>query len=245
MITVRQLNTRNRRDVQDWIALPYRIYRDEPMWVPQLMKDARFQLDREKNPFYLYGHADFFIAEMDGVPVGRIAVLENRRLNNWRKEHTAFFYLFETIESLDVAKALFEKAIAWAQGRRLNRLVGPKGFITIDSVGMLAQGFERFPAMGMPWNYPYYNEFKETDYLSGRIPIDFPVPDRVFRIAEIARKRYGYTTRTYRNKKELIPVVKHVIDAYNRSFIQNWEFAPVADSEAEVLAHKILGSGYI
>jgi GNAT superfamily N-acetyltransferase len=174
-------------------------------------------------------------------------VLENRRLNNWRKEHTAFFYLFEAIESFDVTEALFDKAIDWVRARHLNRLVGPKGFLTIDPVGMLAQGFERFPAMGMPWNYSYYNEYmerlgfeKETDYLSGWIPIDFPVPDRIFRIAEIAKKRYGYTTRTYHSKKELIPVVKQVIDAYNRSFIQNWEFAPVSDSEAGVLAHRIL-----
>ena len=247
MITLRQIHPKNRKDVRDWIHLPYLIYQNGPMWVPPLMKDARFQLDRERNPFYIYGHADFFIAEKDGVPAGRLAVLENRRLNNWRKERTAFFYLFETIESFDVAEALFDKAIAWARTRRLDRLVGPKGFLTIDPVGMLAQGFERFPAMGMPWNYPYYNEFmerlgfaKETDYLSGMIPVDFPLPDRIFRIAEVAKKRYGYTTRTYHSKKELVPVVKHVIDTYNRSFTQNWEFAPVSDSEAPVLAHKIL-----
>jgi len=90
MITLRQINPRNSQDMRDWIALPYHIYQNEPLWVPQLMKDARFQLDREKNPFYIYGHADFFIAEKDGAPAGRIAVLENRRLNNWRKERTAF-----------------------------------------------------------------------------------------------------------------------------------------------------------
>ena len=247
MIAIRKLDTRNPNDVKDWIALPYRIYENEPMWVPQLVKDARFQLNREKNPFYIYGYADFFIAEKDGVPAGRIAVLENRRLNNWRNERTAFFYLFETIESFDVAEALFETALAWARRRELNRIVGPKGFITIDSVGMLAQGFERLPAMGMAWNYPYYNEFmerlgfkKETDYTSGRIPTDFPVPDRIFRIAEIAKKRYGYRAVTYRSKKELIPVVKNVIHTYNQSFTNNWEFAPVSDSEATVLAHKIL-----
>ena len=247
MVAIRKLDVRNPQDVRDWIALPYRIYQDAPMWVPQLMKDARFQLDRQKNPFYLYGHADFFLAEKDGTGVGRIAVLENRRINNWRKERTAFFYLFETIDSFEVAEALFETAFGWAQRRGLNRLVGPKGFLTIDSVGMLAQGFERFPAMGMPWNFPYYNEFmerlgfeKETDYMSGWIPIDYPVPDRIFRIAEISQKRYGYYTVSYHSKKDLIPVVKNVIDTYNQSFTQNWEFAPISDSEATVLAHKIL-----
>ncbi len=247
MLSIRPLNPRNPHDVRAWIELPYRLYQNEPLWVPQLAKDARFQLDREKNPFYIYGHADFFLAERHGIPVGRIAVLENRRLNQWRSERTAFFYLFEAEESFDVAEALFETAFRWAQRRGLNRIIGPKGFLTIDSVGMLAQGFERFPAMGMAWNYPYYNEFmerlgfeKETDYLSGWIPIDFPVPQKVFRIAELAKQRYGYRTVRYQSKKELIPIVHHVIETYNRSFTQNWEFAPISDSEAPVLAHKIL-----
>ncbi len=247
MITIRQLDTRSAHDVQDWIALPHRIYADAPLWVPQLDKDARFQLNREKNPFYLYGHADFFIAEKNGVPAGRIAVLDNRRLNIWRGERTAFFYLFESIDDFDVARALFERAFAWAQKRRLDKIVGPKGFLTIDPVGMLAQGFERFPAMGMPWNFPYYNDFmerlgfeKETDYTSGWIPIDFPVPDRVFRIAELAQKRYGYHIQLYHSKKELTPIVDNVIQTYNRAFIENWEFVPISDSEAPVLAHKIL-----
>ena len=247
MITIRQIQPANPRDIRDWIALPYRIYGDEPNWVPPLIKDARFQLDRHHNPFYIYGWADFFLAEQYGMPVGRIAVLENRRLNHWRRERTAFFYLFETIESYEVAEALFERAIQWARARGLNRLVGPKGFLTIDPVGMLAQGFHRFPAMGMPWNFPYYNEFmerlgfvKETDYTSGWIPIDYPVPDNVFRLADRVQKRYGYRVKTYQSKKELIPIVKQVIDTYNQSFTQNWEFAPVSDSEGQVLAHKIL-----
>lgn len=247
MITIRKLDVRNARDVKKWIELPFRIYENEPLWVPQMEKDARFQLNRDKNPFYLYGHADFFMAERDGAPVGRIAVLDNQRLNNWRKERTAFFYLFETIDSFDVAEALFETAQDWARQRGLDRIVGPKGFLTIDSVGMLAQGFERFPAMGMTWNYPYYIEFmerlgfeKETDYLSGWIPTDFPVPDRVFRIAELAKKRYGYRTETYHDKKELIPIVADVINTYNQSFTANWAFAPISDTEAKVLAHNIL-----
>ena len=247
MIAIRKLNTHNPRDRRDWIELPYRIYGDEPMWVPQLVDDAKFQLDRDKNPFYLYGYADFFIAEKHGVPVGRIAVLDNRRLNIWRKERTTFFNLFETIESFDVAEALFETAFEWAQKRRLDRIIGPKGFLTIDSVGMLAQGFERFPAMNMAWNYPYYIEFmerlgfeKETDYMSGWIPVNFYVPEKVFRLAEKVKARYGYHTQTFTSKKEIYPIIDKVIDAYNKAFVENWEFTPISDSEAPVLAHRIL-----
>ena len=247
MITLRKLHVLDAKDVKAWIELPYRIYENAPMWVPQLESDAKFQLNREKNPFFIYGHADFFIAEKNGIPAGRIAVLENRRLNHWRKERTAFFYLFECIESFDVAEALFDQAYEWAQRRGLNQLIGPKGFLTIDAVGMLAQGFDRFPAMGMAWNFPYYVEFmerlgfeKETDYTSGWIPVDFPVPDKIFRIAERVEQRYGYRAASYRSKKELLPIVDKVIDTYNQSFTQNWEFAPISDSEAKVLAHKIL-----
>lgn len=249
MITLRQLDTRRKKDVRDWVALPYRIYGDEPLWAPQLVDDARFQLDREKNPFYLYGHADFFIAEKDGAPAGRIAVLENRRLNNLRGEKTAFFYLFETIEDIDVAAALFEKAEQWARRRGLQRLMGPKGFLTIDSVGMLAEGFERFPALGMAWNYPYYIDFmtrlgyeKETDYMTGWLPTNFSLPEKVFRLAEKVKARYGYHTQTFTSKEEIKPIINKVVDTYNRAFVNNWEFVPISDSELPVLVHRLLSA---
>ncbi|RME81878.1 MAG: hypothetical protein D6775_12475 [Caldilineae bacterium] len=247
MITTRVLDTENRRDVKTWIDLPYRIYKNHPLWVPQMVDEARLQLNRKKYPFYEHSDAEFIVAEKDGEPVGRIAALENGRYNSIRKERTGFFYLFECIEDFAVAEALFERACDWMRARGLNRIIGPKGFLTADGMGMLVEGFERMPAVGIAYNPPYYHDFmkrlgfeKETDYMSGMLDRSYTLPEKVIRIAEKVRNRYGFRVESYRSKKELKAIVPKVIDTYNAAFVNNWEFIPITESEAEVIAARLL-----
>ena len=63
MISVRQIDTRSKSDVQQFVQLPYRLYRDCPQWVPPPLIDAKAYLNKEKHPFYEHSDGDFFIAE--------------------------------------------------------------------------------------------------------------------------------------------------------------------------------------
>src|SRR5512139_1111877 len=91
-----------------FLDLPFLIYRDIPQWVPALEMDIRHMLDRKRHPFYRDGEALFLLAldEADR-PVGRVAVLNNHRYNEFNHEQTAFFYLFECINDASTAQALF------------------------------------------------------------------------------------------------------------------------------------------
>jgi hypothetical protein len=105
---ITKLNTDSRRDVDRFIELPFRLYRNCPQWVPPLVDDLRLQLNRRKYPFYEHSDADFFLAERAGRVVGRIAVLENRRYNVHWHSQTAFFYLFDAENDPEAGQALFE-----------------------------------------------------------------------------------------------------------------------------------------
>ena len=247
MIKVRMLDTDKRQDVKCWIDLPYRLYRDDPLWVPQMVDEAKSQLNRNKFPYYLHSFADFFVAEKDGEVVGRIAVLENTRYNEMRQERTAFFNLFETIEDFGVAEALFEAALGWCKDRGLNKLVGPKGFMTADGIGMLVEGFDRPPAIGIAYNPPFYGEYMdrlgfglENDFMSGWVAADHPIDERIFRLADRVRQRYGFEFKKLHNKKELREIAPKVIEAYNASFIDNWEFVPITPEEGKVLTSRLV-----
>ena len=74
------------------------------------------------------------------------------------KPPTAFFYHFDVVEDRAVCRALCDAAFDWARGRGLERMWGPKGLIHVDGPGVLVEGFEHRPAMGIPYNYPYYDE---------------------------------------------------------------------------------------
>ncbi len=41
-----------KRDLNDFIKLPWRLYRNEPNWVPPLLFERKRFFDRQRNPFF-------------------------------------------------------------------------------------------------------------------------------------------------------------------------------------------------
>ena len=167
-----RLDTSRRGQVRRFVGLPFDLYRDCPPWCPPLRRDVAHAMDRERHPFYRHSDAEFFLAEDGGRAVGRIAVMENRRFNAARGRRDAFFYFFESGDDPEVAGALVGAAADWARARGLDTLIGPKGFLPGDGLGILVEGFEHPVAMGVPYHHPYYDGLlagcgleKETDYL--------------------------------------------------------------------------------
>ncbi len=60
----------------------------------------------ERYPFYKHSQAAFFLAYRDDLPVGRLAVLDNCRYNDYNQAKDAFFYLFECEPDLQAARDL-------------------------------------------------------------------------------------------------------------------------------------------
>ncbi len=249
MLTIERVDLQDRRTVGRFLGLPFRLYRDHPLWVPPILLDARIQLNPAKHPFYEHSEAAFFLAERDGTPVGRLAALENRPYNRYHQVQQAQFYLFECIEDFEVAQALFERALEWASERRLTQMVGPKGFGALDGYGMLVEGFEFRPAMTMMnYNPPYYPRFvqqlgfrKEVDFVSCYLGVHtFRLPERVHRIAERARRRSGLVVQRFRSKSEMRRWAPRIGQAYNQAFIHNWEYYPLSEREISFLTDNIL-----
>src|SRR5919197_586008 len=60
-----------RRDINRFLRVPYLLYRNNPYWVAPLIFDARKVLDRS-NPFFQHAQMQLWVAESEGVDVGRI-----------------------------------------------------------------------------------------------------------------------------------------------------------------------------
>lgn len=244
---IHQIDPGNRRDARRFVQFPNTLYRRCPQWVPYPPGDGLAQLNR-RNAFFLHSEADFFVAKAGDRLLGRICVMENRRYNQHHQARHAFFYLFDAVEDFEAAQALFETAIEWGRARGLNTLVGPKGFVPFDGMGMLYQGFEHRPAMGIPYNYEYYNHFmaqlgfeKEMDFTSFYInKTAFDMPARVARVAERVKQRRNLRVKTFASKAEVRRWVWPLVETYNRVFVNNWEYVPVTPQEADELAGRML-----
>ncbi len=244
---IRRVETEDRRDVNRFVKFPFDLYRDCPQWVPPMVTDMKMVLNRDEYPFYRHSEADFFVAERDDEVLGRITVHENRRYNAYHNIQVAFFYYFEVIEELEVARALLEAACDWARRRELDTLIGPRGLLRADGHGMLIEGFQHRPAMGIPYNYPYYPAFMETmgfqkeiDYLSAHLSGDYELPRRFYDVAEKVKERRGFWIKSFRSKSELRRWVPEIQRVNNEAFTDVWGYYPVGDAEIEAIAERLL-----
>lgn len=242
-----QIDLANKKQVNEFIDLPFHIYLGTPQWVPSLLIDERARLNPKRYPFYRHSAAAFFLAYEDGHPIGRLAVLDNRRYNDYYQAHGAFFYLFECENNPGAADALFHAAFHWARERGLNEIIGPKGFTPLDGFGLLVKGFEHRPAFGLPYNLSYYPALIEAqgfetarEGVSGYLGTNIQFPPRILELAERIAVRRGLHIMRCRNRSELRALVPHVKELYNASLGGIHGNTPLTDEEVNSMANQIL-----
>lgn len=245
---IAEVSPRNHRDVKDFLKLPFFIYKDIPQWVPPLMPGERARF-KSGYAFYTHSEAVFFLVRDDtGQAMGRIAVMEHRPHNNYRGNKDALLYLYESIDDDEVARLLFKAAEDWARARGLNRLVGPKGFLSGDGLGLLIEGFEHLPAIGIPYNPTYYPRQwveiggmeKEVDYVSARLEVkNFIKAERIMRIAAKVKEQRGFEVPVFRTKAQMRPYAEKIRQVYNQAFSTVWAYTPIPAEELETLTNNL------
>ncbi|MDE6683535.1 MAG: GNAT family N-acetyltransferase, partial [Muribaculaceae bacterium] len=134
------------------------LYKGNPYFVPPLISDDVATLNPEENPAFDFCEAKYFMAYRDGKPVGRIAGIINRQVNEKSKSKTARFGFIDFIDDHEVSAALMEAVEDWARKKGMKKIIGPLGFTDLDHEGMLTGGYEELGTMATIYNYPYYVE---------------------------------------------------------------------------------------
>src|SRR5512147_240583 len=118
MIEVRKVITK--REKETFLTFPWKIYRDDPLWVPPLLPERRKETDPASGLFFKGGYADFFIAWQNGKPVGTVCCSQD----NGGEPGECSLGFFECINDYTVAEALFQCAENWAREHKLTMLCG-------------------------------------------------------------------------------------------------------------------------
>jgi hypothetical protein len=241
-VTIRPV--RSKRDLKRFVKVPFSLHRNQPQWVAPLIFERMQFLDRDRNPYFEHAEAEYFIAEREGEPVGRITVQVDRRWDEYQGGRDAMFGFFETVDDEEVADALLEAAAGWARERERERIIGPMDFTTNDEVGILIEGFELRPVILQNWHPPYYRELleglgyaKAMDLLMwhlrlGELKEGDQFDASIHAAAEKALRDEGVTIRNIR-KRELADEMRRFTEVYNEAWADNWGFVPATDAEVE------------
>jgi hypothetical protein len=146
----------SKRDRHDFVELAWKIYRDDPRWVPPIRADLHRLLGWRHHAFYQHAESQAFVARRDGEVVGRIAAIVNHAHVEIHREPVGFFGFFETIDDVDVAGALLDAARQWLRQRNMERIRGPVSPSLHHECGLLVTAFDAEPYFMTPYNPPYY-----------------------------------------------------------------------------------------
>jgi GNAT superfamily N-acetyltransferase len=228
-----------------FIKFPWRIYENDPAWVPPLILERKAFLDRRKHPFYEHGDAALFLARRNGEVVGRIMASDDPRYNSFHEANVGCFGLFECIDDRQVAAGLFEAASDWLRTKGRSEIMGPIDYSTNYVCGLLIDGFQHPPTILTSHNPPYYAGLiegagftKTKDWYAWWFS---ELPESAERLRKIAMARAGKLGVKIRpiNVKQLEQESQRIGTVYNQAWERNWGFVPFTDAESQHMAKEM------
>lgn len=234
---------RTKKDLADFINLPFRLYREDPLYVSPLIKELKEQFS-DKNPFLKHAVVKYFIAKNSSGCIGRIASILNQRHIEFQSEKAGFFGFFECIDDHAVSAALLSAVSGELRRQGMEIIRGPMNFSTNEECGFLMEGFDTLPMLMTPYNPPYYNALmdgfgmsKAKDLYAFIYDVRDRLPEKVLRVAELADKR-GIKVRPIK-KNQFTTEMQAFKEVYNSAWVKNWGFIPLTDEELDYLGKRL------
>ena len=224
-------------------------YKGNDCFVPPLVLDEINTLYPKANPAFDFCESAYWMAYRDGKPVGRIAGIINNVVNERTGKKDARFGFVEFIDDAEVSDALFATVEQWAKDKGMTALVGPLGFTDMDKEGMLIEGFDRLGTMATIYNYPYYPTHierlgfeKDADWVEYLIEVPETVPEKMTRIADIVRRKFGLNTVELKSRKLLKERYGHkLFDVINEAYDQLYGYSPLTPKQIDHYIDMYLG----
>lgn len=194
MIIVQQVRTKKQQ--KEFLNFPLELYRGNPYFVPPLYGDEK-KLFRKDYVYYDTSEAVYFNAYENGKMVGRISgILQFAANEKWGQKQVRFTR-FDSIDSQEVANALFGAVEDWALSKGMDTVVGPLGFNDLEREGLLIEGFEELSTFEEQYNYEYYPRLvencgyaKDVDWVERQLRVPAQIDEKLERVSTLMMKRY-------------------------------------------------------
>ncbi len=236
----------NRGDLRQFIGLPYRLYRDDPVWVPPLRSEQWAQFDPKKNPMLNHCDTQLFLLKEGKIVVGRCAAFVDHLAVGYWDAPIGLFGSFECIEDEQAAHLLLDAAKEWLRAHGMDAMRGPWSFAS-QEWGLEIEGGDRQPVIMAPHNPPYYASFFDSFGLQKAIDLiayladmraGYQIPERYLTLTDKVRARYGVNVRPV-NLDNLESDLMTIVEISNRSIADNWGYYPVTEEEARAMARDL------
>ncbi len=237
----------SKKDLREFINLPFEIHKNHPNWLPPLITDERKVFDAQKNHSFEHCETILLLAERNMKVVGRIMGIINLAYNRTHNEKNARFFALETYDDASVFDVLLKAVERWAKDNGMDKLVGPIGFSDKDPQGFLLSGFDD-PVSIIVTNHSFEYMITNMERNSYSKSIDLvqyraDVPKHILPIYESMFERVteaGYQILEFTKTKTIRPFIPEVFALLNKTYTEIYGFAPLDDKEIKEFSERFL-----
>jgi GNAT superfamily N-acetyltransferase len=235
------------RDTVRFVKTWWRVYRDDPQWVPPLIFERKKFFDPAVNPYFKLADSQSFIASRSGEAVGTISATVDHNYQE-HEPGVGFFGFFEFIDDLEVARALLDAACSWLRGKGMRSAIGPFNLNTNHEFGLLVDGFDTPPFVANPHNSDYFQGVYEKlglvkimDWYAYKMTTTSSGVPRIEKLAKRFMSRHPEVTIRTLDMKNYDSDVMLIHKIYDDAWEQNWGHTRISQEEFVYLANGFKG----
>lgn len=246
---VRVTPVNGKKALAEFVDLPFRLYANDPNWVPPLKDEVYGLLDPTKNPWFEHAEAQLFLARRAGRVVGRISAhIDHLALAQPVEQGmgpgTGFWGFFEA-ENAEVGTLLLAEAEKALRAKGMTKMLGPVSFAMWDEPGLLIDGHDHPPTVMMGFNSADYQGWIEAaghskveDLFTYALPIIDDFPELTRRIVAMGEKSGKIHIRRV-NKRKFDAEAALILSILNDAWSDNWGFVPFTPAEVAYAGKKL------
>lgn len=233
------LTIRTKRDVNSFIRFGWEVYKDNPFWVPPIVRETRnFLLG--KGHFFKHCHHRLFVLKENFRVVATLAAFYDCHLVDHWKKKIGLLGFFEALpEKFDGIRMLFDQAEAFLREEGAELVQAPINGNIANPAGLLMNAYNERPVFLMAYNPSYYRQYfhhakyyrlaKEllaftVDLLNGRLRRKIEV------ILRHASERSKITIRAF-NPNRFREESGRLSRIYAFTFKNHWSYTPQSEEE--------------
>jgi hypothetical protein len=100
----------------------------------------------------------------------------------------------------------------------------------------------------MNYNFPYYQKLfdgmgfhKENDFVSCYVSrTNFTIPEKMREVSRRVEERGKFKVVNFNSRNEMLKWAKKIGEAYNKTFVNNWEYYPLTEREIKFTIDNVL-----
>ncbi len=231
-ITIEQVL--DKRGWSEFLALPGRLYADDPHWVAPLLVMERHRFS-PKNPYFQNARFRAWIAKKGDRTVGRITAQVDEMHLRQHGDQAGYFGMLESEPDSAIVNVLLETASQWLREEGMRQIRGPFNLHINEEVGLLVEGFDTPPYVMMGHARPWYQDaivgagFEPVQtMLAYQVAPDFEAPQVMLKLAERASQQVTVRPLERRHLQRDADIMR---DVFNDAWHNNWGFVPMAEQE--------------